>query len=96
MKAGVAMMVAAVLRLAGRRRPAADVVLALLADEEAGGDLGARVLVDRHARSPRRRPVRDRRVRRLLDGDRGPALLPDPGREFGADAVREVLERYGR
>jgi acetylornithine deacetylase/succinyl-diaminopimelate desuccinylase-like protein len=50
MKAGVAMMVAAVLRLAaGGRRPAADVVLALLADEEAGGDLGARVLVDRHA-----------------------------------------------
>jgi acetylornithine deacetylase/succinyl-diaminopimelate desuccinylase-like protein len=50
MKSGVAMMVAAVLRVAaGERRPAGDVVLALLSDEEAGGDLGARVLVDRHA-----------------------------------------------
>jgi acetylornithine deacetylase/succinyl-diaminopimelate desuccinylase-like protein len=50
MKSGVAMMVAAVLRLvASKRRPAGDVVIALLSDEEAGGDLGARVLVDRHA-----------------------------------------------
>jgi acetylornithine deacetylase/succinyl-diaminopimelate desuccinylase-like protein len=50
MKSGVAMMVAAVLRIAaGGRRPAGDIVLALLSDEEAGGDLGARFLVDRHA-----------------------------------------------
>jgi acetylornithine deacetylase/succinyl-diaminopimelate desuccinylase-like protein len=50
MKSGVAMMVAAVLRIAaGGRRPAGDIVLALLSDEEAGGDLGARVLVDHHA-----------------------------------------------
>jgi acetylornithine deacetylase/succinyl-diaminopimelate desuccinylase-like protein len=50
MKSGVAMMVAAVLRVAaGGRRPAGDVVVALLSDEEAGGDLGARVLVERHA-----------------------------------------------
>jgi acetylornithine deacetylase/succinyl-diaminopimelate desuccinylase-like protein len=49
MKSGVAMMVAAVLQVAvGERRPAGDIVLALLSDEEAGGDLGARVLVDRH------------------------------------------------
>jgi acetylornithine deacetylase/succinyl-diaminopimelate desuccinylase-like protein len=49
MKSGVAMMVAALLRVAAsRRRPAADIVLALLSDEEAGGDLGARVLVERH------------------------------------------------
>ena len=50
MKSGVAMMVAAVLRVAaGGRRPAGDIVVALLSDEEAGGDLGARVLVERHA-----------------------------------------------
>jgi acetylornithine deacetylase/succinyl-diaminopimelate desuccinylase-like protein len=50
MKSGVAMMVAAVLRVAtGERRPAGDIVVALLSDEEAGGDLGARVVVDRHA-----------------------------------------------
>jgi acetylornithine deacetylase/succinyl-diaminopimelate desuccinylase-like protein len=50
MKAGVAMMVAAVLRLAaGGARPAGDVVLALLCDEEAGGDVGARFVVERHA-----------------------------------------------
>ena len=49
MKGGVAMMTAAVLRLAASgRRPAGDVVLALLADEEAGSDLGARHLVERH------------------------------------------------
>ena len=50
MKSGVAMMVAAVLRVAaGGRRPAGDIVVALLSDEEAGSDLGARVLVERHA-----------------------------------------------
>jgi acetylornithine deacetylase/succinyl-diaminopimelate desuccinylase-like protein len=49
MKGGVAMMTAAVLRLAASgRRPAGDVLLALLADEEAGSDLGARHLVERH------------------------------------------------
>jgi acetylornithine deacetylase/succinyl-diaminopimelate desuccinylase-like protein len=49
MKGGVAMMVAAVLALAASEtRPAGDLVLALLCDEEAGGDLGARFLVERH------------------------------------------------
>jgi acetylornithine deacetylase/succinyl-diaminopimelate desuccinylase-like protein len=49
MKGGVAMLVAALLRLAdGGVRPAGDVVLALLSDEEAGGDLGARFVVERH------------------------------------------------
>jgi acetylornithine deacetylase/succinyl-diaminopimelate desuccinylase-like protein len=43
-------MVAAVLRVAASgRRPAGDIVVALLSDEEAGSDLGARVVVDRHA-----------------------------------------------
>src|SRR5580693_4448476 len=36
-------------RLAEGRRPARDVVLAFLADEEAGGTYGARYLVDNHA-----------------------------------------------
>jgi acetylornithine deacetylase/succinyl-diaminopimelate desuccinylase-like protein len=35
-------------RLAEGRRPARDIVLAFLADEEAGGDWGARWLVDNH------------------------------------------------
>jgi acetylornithine deacetylase/succinyl-diaminopimelate desuccinylase-like protein len=49
MKGGVAMMVSAVLRAAaGDARPAGDVVLAVVSDEEAGGDCGARFLVERH------------------------------------------------
>lgn len=49
MKSGVAMMVAAFLRarIEGLQ-PAGDVVLAVLADEEAGADFGARYLVERH------------------------------------------------
>ena len=46
MKGGVAMMLSAVLR---GPRPAGDVVFVALSDEEAGGDAGARFLVDRHA-----------------------------------------------
>jgi acetylornithine deacetylase/succinyl-diaminopimelate desuccinylase-like protein len=46
MKAGVAMFVAAALRAAATGLPlAADVVLALVSDEEAGGDVGAAHLV---------------------------------------------------
>src|SRR5690606_14476267 len=53
MKGGVAMMLAAFLRLAaeareGRRAPA-DVILALVSDEEGGGDWGAGYLVAEHA-----------------------------------------------
>jgi acetylornithine deacetylase/succinyl-diaminopimelate desuccinylase-like protein len=49
MKAGVAMLVQAVLRLhAEGVRPPGDLVLAILSDEEDGGDLGARFLVERH------------------------------------------------
>jgi acetylornithine deacetylase/succinyl-diaminopimelate desuccinylase-like protein len=49
MKGGVAMMLAAVLRARaeGTRLPR-DVVLLVLSDEEGGGDLGARFLVERH------------------------------------------------
>jgi len=50
MKGGVAMMVSAVLRAAseGTELPR-DIVLAVLADEEAGGDVGARFLAQEHA-----------------------------------------------
>jgi len=49
MKAGVAMLVHAFLRLhADGVRPPGDVVLAILSDEEDGGDLGARFLVEEH------------------------------------------------
>lgn len=48
MKGGVAMMLWAVLRLARGAPPAGDVLLALLGDEEAGGGMGARFLVEEH------------------------------------------------
>jgi acetylornithine deacetylase/succinyl-diaminopimelate desuccinylase-like protein len=49
MKGGVAMMTAALLRAkANGVRPAGDIVLALLADEEVGGRQGARFLVESH------------------------------------------------
>lgn len=50
MKGGVAMLVAAFLRAkAAGLEPAGDVVLAVLVDEEAGGNFGARFLVENHA-----------------------------------------------
>jgi acetylornithine deacetylase/succinyl-diaminopimelate desuccinylase-like protein len=50
MKGGVAMMMAALLRAkAEDLRPPGDVVLAVVSDEEAGGDYGARYLVESHA-----------------------------------------------
>jgi len=49
MKGGVAMMLAALLRArAEGLAPAGDVVLAILCDEEAGSDYGARYLVENH------------------------------------------------
>ncbi len=50
MKGGVAMMISAFLR-AHRQglRPAGDIILAVLSDEEAGGDCGAKFLVRDHA-----------------------------------------------
>lgn len=49
MKGGVAMMASALLRcLDTAMPPAGDVVLCCLADEEAGGEHGAKFLVDRH------------------------------------------------
>jgi acetylornithine deacetylase/succinyl-diaminopimelate desuccinylase-like protein len=50
MKSGVAMMVAAFLRAkACSLTPPGDVVLAILSDEEAGGNYGARFMVEQHA-----------------------------------------------
>jgi acetylornithine deacetylase/succinyl-diaminopimelate desuccinylase-like protein len=50
MKGGVAMMVAAFLQAAeADTPPPGDVVLCLLSDEEAGGDQGARFVVEKHA-----------------------------------------------
>jgi acetylornithine deacetylase/succinyl-diaminopimelate desuccinylase-like protein len=49
MKDGVAMMLAAVLRAADEGvEPAGDVLLLVLSDEEAGGDLGAGYVVENH------------------------------------------------
>ena len=49
MKSGIAMMVSALVRAkADGMTPAGDVVLALVCDEEAGGDEGARFLVENH------------------------------------------------
>jgi len=50
MKGGLAMMIGAVLRAAEQGiAPAGDILLAVLADEEAGGTYGARYLVEEHA-----------------------------------------------
>ena len=49
MKGGVAMMLAALLRAKAEQiRPPGDVILAILSDEEAGGDYGAKFLVENH------------------------------------------------
>ena len=49
MKSGIAMMISAVVRAkADRMTTAGDIVLALVCDEEAGGDAGARFLVENH------------------------------------------------
>lgn len=51
MKGGVAMLVSAFLRAArGDIEPPGDLLLVVLADEEGGGDLGAKFLVEEHPR----------------------------------------------
>ena len=53
-------------RLRSGRKPPRDIVLAFLADEEAGGVYGAQHLVDKHPGPVRGRHRGDRRGRRLL------------------------------
>jgi acetylornithine deacetylase/succinyl-diaminopimelate desuccinylase-like protein len=49
MKGGIAMMMAAFLRAkAENMKPAGDIVLTIVSDEEAGGDFGAKFLVESH------------------------------------------------
>ena len=49
MKGGVAMMIDAFLRMsAAEEAPAGDVILCVVSDEEAGGEYGARFLVEQH------------------------------------------------
>jgi len=49
MKSGIAMMLAAFLRAKVERlKPAGDVVLTIVSDEEPGGDFGAKFLVEKH------------------------------------------------
>lgn len=81
-KAGAAMFVAAALRAAASgMQPAGDVVLALLCDEEAGGDLGAAYLV-------RKRPDLLDGVRYSL-GEFGGFTLDIAGRRFYPIQVAE-------
>ncbi len=49
MKGGVAMMLSALLRVKAGTPPAGDLVLALVSDEEVGGEYGAQYLVETHA-----------------------------------------------
>ena len=88
MKGGVAMLVDAFLR-AKRENVAlpGDLVLVVLADEENGGDQGAR-FCRRASRALHRDPLRARRVRRHERPDRRQALLSDPGRRE-ADLLAE-------
>jgi acetylornithine deacetylase/succinyl-diaminopimelate desuccinylase-like protein len=48
MKGGVAMMVSALMRAHARGGAAGDLILAILADEEAGGNYGAKFIVESH------------------------------------------------
>jgi acetylornithine deacetylase/succinyl-diaminopimelate desuccinylase-like protein len=84
MKGGVAMMVSAFLRAAnGGVAPAGDLVLALVVDEESGGDCGARFLVDE-------RPDLLRGVRYAI-GEFGGFPLHILGRTFYMIQVAEKL-----
>jgi acetylornithine deacetylase/succinyl-diaminopimelate desuccinylase-like protein len=82
MKGGVAMMLAAFLRLrAAGIQPAGDVVLAVLSDEEAGGNDGAKFLVETH-------PERFSGIRYAI-GEFGGFTLHVGGRRFYPIQVTE-------
>ena len=82
MKAGVAMLVTAFLRAKREGvRPPGDLVLCVLADEEAGSDLGARFLVEEH-------PELFEGIRYAL-GEFGGFTLTSRGRRFYPIQVAE-------
>lgn len=82
MKGGVAMLVDAVLRAArGELKPRGDVILAVLSDEENGGDFGARFLAEEHADL-------FEGVKHAL-GEFGGARVPVSGRSFYPIQVAE-------
>ena len=82
MKGGVAMLVDAFLRAArGELKPRGDVILAVLSDEENGGDFGARFLAEEHA------DLFDG-VKHAL-GEFGGARMPVGGRSFYPIQVAE-------
>ena len=84
MKGGVAMMLSAFLRAAHEHVvPAGDVVLALVVDEESGGDCGARYLIDE-------RPDLFRGVRYAV-GEFGGFPVRIRGRTFSMIQVAEKL-----
>jgi acetylornithine deacetylase/succinyl-diaminopimelate desuccinylase-like protein len=89
MKGGVAMMLAAFLRAAAADAPPpGDVLLCLLSDEERGGDLGARFLVDEH-------PVLFDGVRFAI-GEFGGFTLEMAGRRFSPIMVAEKQSCWAR
>ena len=81
MKSGVAMMVGAMLRVQARGGAPGDLVLAVLADEEAGGIAGARWLVQAH-------PNLFARIRHAI-GESGGVALHLGGRRFYPIMVSE-------
>ena len=82
MKGGVAMLVSAFLAAAAAQEPPpGDLLLCIVADEEAGGDAGARFLVERH-------PERFAGVRHAL-GEFGGFSLDLAGRRFYPVMVAE-------
>jgi acetylornithine deacetylase/succinyl-diaminopimelate desuccinylase-like protein len=82
MKGGVAMLVDSFVRAArGEVKPRGDLILAVVSDEENGGDLGARFLVEEHADL-------FEGVRHAL-GEFGAARVPLGGRSFYPIQVAE-------
>jgi acetylornithine deacetylase/succinyl-diaminopimelate desuccinylase-like protein len=82
MKGGVAMMVSAILRAKGEgMQPPGDILLALVSDEEAGGDDGAGFLVNEH-------PELFHEVRYAI-GEFGGFSLPIAGKRFYPIQVAE-------
>jgi len=81
MKGGVAMMVAALVRAQARGGAPGDIVLAALADEEAGGIFGARWLVEAH-------PELFKGIRHAI-GESGGVALHLGGRRFYPIMVSE-------